>query len=316
MRVAVTKKLLTLGTLVAFSFLVMFSEYSFGQTETPLARAQAFFSQGQYDEAVKVLDGYIAEIQANPEQKPNLAAANYLLAKVYFEVGDDAPCDEALLKVFSALPGFDRDEPNYGFKERVLKAKAQLAGKVPVAAETTAQPVSQQAKVEPTAAKTDSLPTKTDTKTVEQPIKTEPKIIEQQPKVKPQTIEKPKSGAAAVVKKKKKFPVLLAVLGVAALGVVLYFTVFKSSTPYDIRGRWKIEYSLWNGSNYWTMYWTFSGDKKQGTISLENGGSVGDYYVNGKNIKFNTGLGDWNGSFLDENNMWGDGYGGDGEIYI
>jgi formylglycine-generating enzyme required for sulfatase activity len=96
--------------------------------ETPLARAQALFAQGRYDESVQVLDGYIKEIQANQEQKPNLAAANYFLAKVYFEVGDDGKCDEALLNVFNAHPGFDREESNYGFKERVTKAKAQLAG--------------------------------------------------------------------------------------------------------------------------------------------------------------------------------------------
>ncbi|MEI6614717.1 MAG: SUMF1/EgtB/PvdO family nonheme iron enzyme [Chrysiogenales bacterium] len=132
------KKLLAVGTLFAFSFLVLFSDFGFAQSETPLALAQTLFSQGKYDEALRVLDGYIGEIQAKPEQKPNLAAAWYLLANIYYEVGDDARCDEALFKGFSALPGFDRDESDYGFRERVLKAKARLAGN-PAGAETLEQ---------------------------------------------------------------------------------------------------------------------------------------------------------------------------------
>ncbi|MCX6557669.1 MAG: hypothetical protein NTW95_09620 [Candidatus Aminicenantes bacterium] len=196
------KKLLALGTLVAFSFLVLFNDYVYSQAETPLSKAQALFFQGKYNEAVQVLDIYIGEIKAKPEQKSNLAAAWYLLANIYYEVGDDPKCDEALLKVFSTLPGFDRDASNYGFRERVMKAKAQLAGNLPVAAETTTKPV---------------IPQK----------KSEPKTVEQQPKVEPQAVEMPKQGASAVVKKKKKFPLLLVILGVGAVVVLIVLLTKK-----------------------------------------------------------------------------------------
>lgn len=72
--------------------------------------------------------------EARPDQKPNLTAAWHSLAEVFYEVGGDVTCDEALLEMYAAHPGFNRDEPNFGFKERVLKVKAQLAGNLPVAA--------------------------------------------------------------------------------------------------------------------------------------------------------------------------------------
>jgi tetratricopeptide (TPR) repeat protein len=235
MRVAATKKLLTLGTLVAFSFLVLFSDYGFAQGTTPLDRAQDLLSQGKYDDAVKMLDSYIGEIQAKPEEKPTLAAAWYLLAKVYFEVGDDAKCDEALLNVFNTHPGFDRTEPNSGFRERVLKAKSQLAGKVPVAAETTAQPVAPPKETETKVPKTEPLPAKIDTKTVVQPLKVETKTIGQQPKVEPQTVEMPKKSPAAVVKKKKKFPWLLAILGVGVVVALIIILTKKKSDSLTLK---------------------------------------------------------------------------------
>jgi formylglycine-generating enzyme required for sulfatase activity len=230
MRVAVRKKLLTLCTLIAFSFLVLFNHHSFAQDETPIVRAQALFSQGKYDDAVKMLDGYIGEIQAKPEEKPTLAAAWYLLAKVYFEVGDDAKCDEALINVFNVHPGFDRDEANYGFKARVLKTKAQLAGKLPVAAETTPQPIAVQKNIDTKMPKAVTLPTMADTKTVEQPLKVEKKTIEQKPKIESQTIEMPKPGAVKVLKK-KKFPWLVAILGVGVVIVLIVLLGKKKNDP-------------------------------------------------------------------------------------
>jgi hypothetical protein len=124
--------------LLAFSMMIMFNGYEYGQSpsETPLARAQELMNKGLYDEAVGVLQGYIGEIKDIAEQKPNTASAYYLLAKIYYEVGDDTLCDEALLKVYTTQPGFDRDESNFGLKERITKAKAKLAGSTPVSAET------------------------------------------------------------------------------------------------------------------------------------------------------------------------------------
>lgn len=231
MRIDSLKKLSTLGTLLAFSFLVLFSNYGLAQEETPLARAQALFSQGKYAEAVKVLDGYIGEIKAKPNQKPNLAAAYYLLAKVYFKVGDDAKCDEALLNVFSTRLGFDQDESNYGFKEWLSEAKAQLAG---------------------------NLPAKVDTKTVEQ-----------KPKVEPQAVEIAKQNAAAVVKKKKKFPLLLAILGVGVVAVlILLLGKKKNNTPVTPTGPYSNGVLTINGVRY-EMASIPSGEFQMGSNSSE-----------------------------------------------
>ena len=213
MRIDRTKKLLTLWTLLAFSFVLLFSDYGFAQEETPLARAQDLLSQGKYDEAVKALDGYIAEIQDKPEKKPDLAAANYLLAKVYFEVGDDEKCDAALLAVYTAHPGFDQTEPNFGLRERVTKIKAQLAGNIPAASQP---PAVQEVEVKAT-----------EVKAIPVPPQVEPKVAAPPAKVAPTTVEKPKSSTATVVKKRKKFPWLLAVLGIGVVIAVIVLLAKK-----------------------------------------------------------------------------------------
>jgi hypothetical protein len=123
------RRSLAAGTLVIFSLMVMLNGYGHGQSpETPLTRAQDLLSQGKYDEAVIVIQGYINETKDKTDQKANLAAAWYLLAKIFYEVGDDTKCDEALLAVYATHPGFDQAEPNFGLRERITKVKAQLAG--------------------------------------------------------------------------------------------------------------------------------------------------------------------------------------------
>jgi len=121
------RRSLAIGTLVMFSLMVMFNGYGYGQSAvTPLTRAQDLLSQGKYDEAVSVIQGYINETKDKTDRKPDLAAAWYLLAKIYYEVGDDEKCDAALLAVYMAHPGFDQTEPNFGLRERVTKVKAAL----------------------------------------------------------------------------------------------------------------------------------------------------------------------------------------------
>ncbi len=122
------KRFSATGWMVVFVLLLLIVGSARGQEQSPLLRAQALVSRGQYDEAVGVLQEFIGEMKEGTDQQSNLAAAWYLLAKVYYEVGDDTQCDEALLEVFTTLPGFDRDEPNFGLVERVMKVKAQLAG--------------------------------------------------------------------------------------------------------------------------------------------------------------------------------------------
>jgi len=134
-----TRSLAT-GSVAVFFLMALLGGQALGQDESPLARAHALVARGQYDEAVSVLQGYIGEIKEKADQKPNLAAAWYFLAEVFYEVGDDAKCDEALLEVYAAHPGFNRDETNYGLMERVTKVKAELARKLPVRDETAEAP--------------------------------------------------------------------------------------------------------------------------------------------------------------------------------
>jgi formylglycine-generating enzyme required for sulfatase activity len=140
MSIIPAKRTLTACSLVVFSLMMLLGGQVGAETESPLARAHALLARGQYDEAVSVLEGYIGEIREKADQKPNLAAAWYFLAEVFYEVGDDAKCDEALLQVYSAHPGFDREETNFGLMERVTKVKAELARRLPVRNEMTEAP--------------------------------------------------------------------------------------------------------------------------------------------------------------------------------
>jgi hypothetical protein len=124
-------------------------------------------------------------------------------------------------------------------------------------------------------------------------------------KVAPTTIEKPKSGSDAVMKKKKKFLILLAVLGAAVVGAVLYFTVFKSKSEYDIRGKWRFTHHDPTSGSF-SADLLFSGKIKSGTVLMIEDGleyEWGNYSVNEKNVVFS--YSQYSGSFSDKNHMSG-----------
>lgn len=88
-------------------------------------------------------------------------------------------------------------------------------------------------------------------------------------------------------KKKKKFPVLLAIGGAVLLGVVLILVLGKKSDSddneepvYDIRGDWTITPDYYNA-----FYITFNGTKASGTFT-DSEDLTGTYTVSGYKVDF------------------------------
>ena len=188
----------SLVTLFFFIFFIGTADFSLAQKEEDsLTKARKLYQEGDYEASITLLSDFIQKLKAMVEQKKNVAEAFYLLAKIYFEVGDDARVEENLKKVFETFPTFKKEESNFAFKERVEKAR----GKFLTQKESEAK------------AKQKEL------------VKTE---REMKKKPKPRVIEQ-----STPKKKKKKFPVLL-VLGVVvvvALLVVLLGGKKKDDEP-------------------------------------------------------------------------------------
>jgi len=113
-------------TLIAFMFLILSTNYSFAKEEDILLKARKYYQQGNYDESVKVLQKFIENLRAIVEQKKNVAEAFYLLAKVYYTVGEDSEVDKNLRKVYETFPSFYKDENDIGFNERIMKIRNEM----------------------------------------------------------------------------------------------------------------------------------------------------------------------------------------------
>jgi len=98
-----------------------------GDEEDPLAAAKRLIRAGSYDEAARVLDAYIAKIRDIVKQSGRVAEAHYLLAKMYFEVGDDLKCDENLKSALTYDPELGKEETNADFRERVGRIRIEVA---------------------------------------------------------------------------------------------------------------------------------------------------------------------------------------------
>ncbi|MCX6582287.1 MAG: hypothetical protein NT166_19115 [Candidatus Aminicenantes bacterium] len=120
---------LSLLTLFFFIFFIGPAEFSLGQEEDTLVNAQKLYQAGDYESAIKTLSDFITKLRAMVEQKKNVSQAFYMLAKIYFEVGDDVKVDENLRKVFETFPAFNIDESNFSFKERVEKVREEFLQK-------------------------------------------------------------------------------------------------------------------------------------------------------------------------------------------
>jgi hypothetical protein len=277
---------LSLITLVFFIFFIGTAELSFGQgqkDEDALLKARRLYQDGDYEGSIKLLVDFIEKLKAMVEQKKNVAEAFYLLAKIYFEVGDDTKADENLKKVYSTFPSFTKEESNFQFKDRAEKIRAEYLKQREAEAQKKAEDLAK------------------DEKKIKPPPKEEKK---------PQVIEQP-----AKKKKKKKFPVLL-VVGAVALVAVLVLALGggkKSSEEpqpelFDIRGDWSITSRFINEDPINNNVHCEGGSRSNGIALIGNW--QGTYNVTGNQVRLRFEDGDtvlvFRGRFTNRNHMEGD----------
>lgn len=267
--------------LVLFIGVSITSNYAFASEEDNLLKARRLYKEGDYEGAVQILSDFIDKLKAIVAQKKNVAEAFYLMAKVYYTVGDDRKVDENLKKVFETFPMFTFDEADYDFRARVETAKKLV--------------MAQQGREEVVASQ------ETEVRQEEQTVQEEDVV---QPRQQNVITSPPK-------KKKKKFPVLLVVGGVvliAVLAVVLLGGKKDEEDKPDIRGNWILS-EEWPRFGSFTTYATFSGGPLQGTFK-NNDGMTGTYVVTDNKVFFSyDGYEKWEyrGTFTSADNMVGTG---------
>jgi len=256
-------------TLFLFLFFIFSADFAAAQKEEDaLLRARRLYQDGDYEGSIKLLSDFVSKLRAMVEQKKNVAEAFYLLAKIYYEVGDDTKVDENLRKCFETFPAFTMEEPNLGFKDRVNTIRKE------VLESKTREP----------------LP---ETETYEEEPTAEEKVIEQP--------------APPKEKKKKKFPVLLVVGGIVVLGAVAALALGgkkkeSEQERFDIRGNWTIEPDI-----YLPIHMTFTGSLTSGEFLDVDENLRGTYTVNGRQVAFsyNSLAINFTGSFVDRDHMQG-----------
>jgi hypothetical protein len=239
-------------TLFFFMFFLISADFALAnQEDDALLKARRMYQQGDYEGSIKLLGDFITKLRAMVEQKKNVAEAFYLLAKIYYEVGDDVKVDENLRKCYETYPAFSMEETNLGFKDRVDRVRKEV-----LEAKTMQQPEEEQ---EPTTEEMTPAPKK--------------RVIEQ----------------TTYPKKKKKFPALLVVGGIVVVAVVLALVLKKkdSSTPevevFDIRGDWTVIVNFL-GTDI-PFYINYSGSLTNGTF-VDQDGDTGTYTVNNRTVHF------------------------------
>jgi hypothetical protein len=254
-------------TLFLFSFFIFSADFMAAQEEDVLLKARRLYQEGDYEGSIKMLSDFISKLRAMVEQKKNVAEAFYLLAKIYYEVGDDTKVDENLRKCFDTYPAFTMEETNLGFKDRVNKIRKEVL----------------EAKAK-------------------EPLPEAETFEEEEPPAEEKVIEK-----TGPPKEKKKFPVLLVVGGIAVVAVLIVALSGgkKSEEPeperFDIRGDWTIV-----PDRYAPIYMTFSGSLTNGEF-IDEEGLRGTYTVNGNQVEFryNTLAIIFTGRFTDRDHMTG-----------
>jgi len=252
-------------TVLLFGWFSLSTSFGYAQEEDELLQARKLYQQGYYDDAITMLIECINKLKSIVAQKKKVAEAFYLLAKVYFTVGEDDKVDTNLKKVFETYPTFSKEETDLEFKDRVDQTKVKMGiGQVVQKEPVVEEPV----QVEPEPEKTQPV-IKTDT---EKPV-VEKRVI---PKVKK--------------KKKKRFPILLVLGGLAVAAVLVYFLVIKKSEDdgYDIRGSWNLNFN-WYAKQVETpgnVVLTFSGGSSSGGTFVSSGSATGTWTVNGTQIRW------------------------------
>lgn len=254
-------------TLFLFLFFIFSTDFAAAQKEEDvLLKARRLYQDGDYEGSIKLLSDFISKLRAMVEQKKNVAEAFYLLAKIYYEVGDDTKVNENLRKCFDTYPAFTMEETNLGFKDRVNKIRKEV------------------------------LEAKT-----KEPLPEAETFEEEEPPAEEKVIAKP-----APTKKKKKFPVLLVVGGIAVVAVLIVaLGGGKKSEPeperFDIRGDWTIV-----PDRYAPIYMTFSGSLTNGEFIDDEGlRGTYTVNGNQVEFRYNTLAIIFTGRFTDRDNMTG-----------
>ena len=268
-------------TLVLFCWFYLAPNFSYAQEEDDLLRARKLYQEGYYDDAITLLNQCINKLKSIVEQKRNVAEAFYLLAKVYYTVGEDAKVIDNLNKLFKTYPTFEKDETDLEFKDQVDKARKNImAG----AEEPPVPEAKEQGKIPETVVQTEKQP---------------------EEKIDQQVIEKP------VKKKKKRFPILLVIGGLVIAGALVYFLVIKKDSKteepdFDIRGNWRLDWTdTFGSSGYYNI--TFTGSLTSGTF-IDSFGDAGNYTVSVNNtlvFRYNTKSLVYTGNLYSNNSMGG-----------
>ncbi len=95
--------------------------------QSELDKAKTLINAGEFDAGIKLLEGYIATIKDIAGRRKSIAEAYYLIAKIYFSVGEDDKSDENLAAAFAAFPGFTTEETNAAFRIRAERGRALAA---------------------------------------------------------------------------------------------------------------------------------------------------------------------------------------------
>ena len=170
--------------LILFSWFTLTADLAWaGQQDEgdALLKARRLYQQGDYEGSIRLLDNFIAKLKAIVAQKKNVADAFYLLAKVYYTVGEDQKVDDNLRKVFETYPAFEHRDVDVDFAQRAERIRLE------VKAQRAEAPVEETVATEPEPA-----PPAADNGIILTPAK----------------------------KKKKKFPVLLVLGGVAVVALL------------------------------------------------------------------------------------------------
>ncbi len=111
-------------TLFAFIGSCVVPGSAWGADEDPLERARGLIRAGSFEEAETLLAALIEKIRDVASQERRVAEAHYLLARMYYEVGDDPKCEENLRAALQFDPLVGKDEPNADLRERLERVRA------------------------------------------------------------------------------------------------------------------------------------------------------------------------------------------------
>lgn len=256
-----------------FLFVCVVPNYAYGaKEEDTLLKARKLYQDGDYESAIQTLDDFINKLKAIVAQKKNVAEAFYLLAKVYYTVGEDSKVEENLRKTFETYPHFYKEEKDFDFKSRVEKIRAEVKSQLGV--------------------ESDSGPSMDKPREDKKPVY-EDNVYEQ-----------------PTYKKKKKFPIILLVAGLVVVGALVFLLLGKKK-DYNIVGTWALT-DQWPSGNYTTNITfsgsktsgTFvDSDGNTGTYSVAEKSVQFIYEKNADGLVFTKW--EYTGNFTDENNMSG-----------